>query len=283
MRTLSRILVVVDSRKSSSVTLQRARLLAKATGATITALATNPWPDTTSQTNLETMITPLQHEGLDVHSLEQWQGSVNHTILHVQQMERCNLLIKEPKQESPLRTLLRRPHDWSLLRQCRVPVLLVRHSRSWLNGNILAAIDAAPRDGEHQMLNHVVLDYAASIAGFSDSQLYVGTAYSESVLTGQDTRHNYHNNCMEITQGYDLKPEHIHIEKGPAAVMIPDLVKTCDISLVVLGTVANNSWKSVFRGNTAEQIINLINTDILVLRPNDMMDPLEQQLQFHVS
>ena len=74
MRTLSRILVIVDSRKSSSVTLQRARLLAKATGATITVLATNPWPDTSTQTNLEAMITPFYHEGLDIHSLEQWRG-----------------------------------------------------------------------------------------------------------------------------------------------------------------------------------------------------------------
>lgn len=281
MRTLSRILALVDSRKTSSVALQRARLMAKATDASIVVLATNPVPGQTTQANLEAMMAPLLAEGINVTGSEQWHDSVVNTIIHVQEMEGCDLVVKEPKVESTLMTLIRRPEDWSLLRQCEVPILLVRHDNSWVDGNILAAVDACPRDSDHQVLNNVIMEHATRIADFSEATLYIGSAYPVSILSGENTSEAYHANCQKMAEKFDHPKDRVLVKEGPAEILIPDLVKAYNISLVVMGTVANSSIKGALLGNTAERILGLIDTDILALRPKDVMEPLEQELQYH--
>ncbi len=281
MRTLSRILALVDSRKTSSVALQRARLMAKATDASIVVLATNPEPSQTTQANLEAMMAPLLAEGINVTGGEQWHDSVVNTIIHVQEMEGCDLVVKEPKVESTLMTLIRRPEDWSLLRQCEVPILLVRHDNSWVNGNILAAVDACPRDSDHQVLNNVIMEHATRIADFSEATLYIGSAYPVSILSGENTSEAYQANCLKMAEAFDQPKDRVLVQEGPAEILIPDLVKAYNISLVVMGTVANSSIKGALLGNTAERILGLIDTDILALRPKDVMEPLEQELQYH--
>ena len=157
MRTLTNMLVVVDTRQDSSIALNRATLIARATDTPIIVLAPNPHTSAETQARLDAMIKPLQDEGLNVKGSEQWHNSVVETIIHVRQAERCSLVIKAPQKPHGIAALVSTPEDWGLLRQCRVPVLLVRNSESWMNGRILAAIDGCPNDSNHNVLNDVIL------------------------------------------------------------------------------------------------------------------------------
>ncbi|CAM3519261.1 universal stress protein [Parendozoicomonas haliclonae] len=282
MRSLTRILAIVDTRKEISIALNRARMIAKATGVPLVALAPNPHPTEQTKAALEAMLKPLRDEGLDVTGSEQWHGGVIETIIHVRQVERCSLVIKQPKKEHGLKTLISRPEDWNLLRQCRVPILLVRNDTSWMKGRILAAIDACPKDSDHAILNDVILEHAAAIANFTESELHMGSAYPGLMLTGEDTeadaRNRYQDNCEKLAEQYEVPTDNIHVKEGPAETFIPELSKEVDASLVVMGTVANTSLKGALLGNTAEQILGMIHTDVLALRPRDLMDPLEKVL-----
>ncbi len=108
------------------------------------------------------------------------------TISHVAELEGCNLIIKAAKTSTPITNLISTPEDWTLLRQCQEPVLLVHHDNSWMDGRVLAAIDACPNDSEHQVLNGVILEYAAAIAGLSDSECHIGSAHPGTNHSGDD-------------------------------------------------------------------------------------------------
>ncbi len=74
MRTLTKILVVVDTRLETNIALNRARLLAKATDKPIFAVAPNPRSNSASQASLDAMLAPLKEEGLDVSGQEIWHN-----------------------------------------------------------------------------------------------------------------------------------------------------------------------------------------------------------------
>ena len=131
MRGVAKILVVIDTRKKKQIALNRAVDIVKATGSKLHVLSANPKPSETSREKLEDLSAKIRDQGIEVHTQEKWSKSLVDTIIHVRQMERCHLVIKDYKPEGGFAELrFSTPDDWNLLRQCRVPVLLVRHDRS---------------------------------------------------------------------------------------------------------------------------------------------------------
>ena len=286
MRALKKMLVIVDTRQDKHLALARARLLAKATGATIHALAPNPRASEASLKVLETLIKPLQDEGLEVIPHEQWHNNAVETIIHVRQAEGCDLVVKQAKRADNVAKVISTPEDWSLLRKCRVPVLMVKHTDPWAEGKILAAIDANPNDSEHQVLNEVILEYAAAIAGVADAECHIASAHPAPMLSSSDPdkqtqegmRFSYQAGCKPFADRYEIPAEDIHVEEGPAETLIPAIAKRIDADLVVMGTVARTGIKGALMGNTAELLLGAIECDVLTLKPRDIMEPLEQTL-----
>ncbi|MTI12547.1 universal stress protein [Sansalvadorimonas verongulae] len=283
MRTLTKMLVVVDTRKESSIALNRAVLIAKATDTPIIALAPNPHANEASRARLDAMLQPHIDAGLEISGSEQWHNSAVETIIHVRQMERCSLVVKASKEAKGIGSIVSTPEDWALLRQCRVPVLLVKNTASWMGQKILAAVDACPNDSNHEILNNVIMEYAANISGLAEAECHMGSAHPGMMLAGEETEEQtqslYQNNCLSLADKYDIDSQAIHVDEGPAEVFIPELSKTLGASLIVMGTVANTSLKGALLGNTAEQILQHVECDVLTVKPRDLMDPLENVIR----
>ncbi|MFK0572689.1 universal stress protein [Endozoicomonas sp.] len=284
MRGITKVLAVVDTRKDQQIALQRASQICRVTGAALHILAPNPKAGVESMARLEALAEPLMAEGQEVYLHETWNDSVIETIIHVRQMERCHLVVKDAKLITALQKAFSTPEDWSLLRRCRVPVLLVQSDSDWSKGTILAAVNADPKDHYHSVLNQAILQYATDIADEFSAELHLATAYPTTMLAIQDhgdgrtDKHNYEKHCKEYAREFKLNEDQFHIEPGPTETMIPALLKEIDAKLLILGTHARTGISAIAIGNTAEQLISEVKTDILVLQPKHHMIPLEREL-----
>ena len=70
-----------------------------------------------------------------------------------------------------------------------------------------------------------------------------------------------------------LKPEK-HVIKGYPRKVIPQLAKSLDADLVVMGTVAHISLPGFFMGNTAEDILNQLDCSVLAVKPRGFRSPI---------
>ena len=66
----------------------------------------------------------------------------------------------------------------------------------------------------------------------------------------------------------------IHLEKGRAQRKIPVLAKRIGIDLVVMGTVIRTGTPGFIIGNTAETILNQIDSSVLALKPPGFVTPV---------
>ena len=284
MRGITKILAVIDSRKEQQLALSRAAQFSRISGAALHILAPNPNATVESRSILETLTTPLQEEGLDVHLHETWHNTPTDTILHIQQMERCHLIIKDARPLKPVKNTFKTPSDWSLLRRSRVPVLLVKTDTTWQRAPILAAINADPEDYHHSIMNTAILDYASELAFAYASDVHLATAYPTTHLAARNypdsitDKEAYRHSCEEYIQRYHLASENIYVEPGPTETLIPELIEKSSARLLVLGTHARTGLSAFAIGNTAEQLINQVDIDILVLQPRHHMTPLESEL-----
>ncbi|AUG01838.1 MULTISPECIES: universal stress protein [Pseudomonas] len=282
MQAIRSILVVIEPEHSESLALKRAKLIAGVTQAHLHLLVCDKKHEHSAL--LSVLKSSLLSEGYSVTTEQAWNDSLHSTIIDVQQAEGCGLVIKQHFADNPLKKALLTPADWKLLRYCPSPVLLVKTAKPWTGGVILAAIDVGNTDGEHRTLHASIIDHGFDIASLAKAQLHVISAHPSPMLSASDPvfqlketiEARYREQCKAFQAEFDIDDTHLHIEEGPADVLIPHTAHELQAALTIIGTVARTGISGALIGNTAEVVLDALESDVLVLKPEDIMDHLEE-------
>ena len=80
----------------------------------------------------------------------------------------------------------------------------------------------------------------------------------------------------ELVAGYTLEDvkHRIHLLKGEPRVLIPELVQQERIDLIVMGTVCRTGIPGFIIGNTAENVLQHVDTSVLTVKPEGFVTPV---------
>ena len=78
-----------------------------------------------------------------------------------------------------------------------------------------------------------------------------------------------------LRQKFSIDEKMTHVEKGLPEEVIPDLAEHLQAGIVVLGTIGRTGISAAFLGNTAEQVIDHLRCDLLVIKPDEYQTPVE--------
>ena len=78
-----------------------------------------------------------------------------------------------------------------------------------------------------------------------------------------------------LRQKFSIDENMTHVEKGLPEEVIPDLAEHLQAGIVVLGTIGRTGISAAFLGNTAEQVIDHLRCDLLVIKPDQYQTPVE--------
>lgn len=177
-----------------------------------------------------------------------------------------------------------------LIRKSPCPVWVVRPTRA-THVRVLAAIDPEP---DEQGLNQSILEIATSMAG-AEGELHVTCAwelFGEATMQSSafvhltpdeidEQRHvveTAHRRAVdELVRQYasDAGDVEIHVESGPAAQVIGELVRHERINLVVMGTFGRTGISGLVMGNTAEVVLDDLRCSVVAVKPPDFVSPIE--------
>ncbi|MFJ2986094.1 MULTISPECIES: universal stress protein [unclassified Pseudomonas] len=276
MQAVRSILVVLDPEHAHSRALTRAKLIAGVTGARLHLLMCDKRQDHSALLSL--LSSQLHDDGYDNVTHEQaWHDTLHESIIKVQEAEGCELVIKEHRPDNPLKKALLTPSDWKLLRFCPCAVLMVKSERAWTGGVILAAVDVGNQDDDHRRLHADIIDHGYAIAGLAKGQLHVITAHPSPMLAASDPVYQlsetldkrYREACSKFQAEYGISEDRLHVEEGPADVLIPHLEMKLDAVVTVIGTVARTGISGALIGNTCEVVLDSLKGDVLVLKSEE--------------
>ncbi|MHC8314161.1 universal stress protein [Pseudomonas sp. LB3P31] len=287
MQAIRSILVVIEPEHSESLALKRAKLIAGVTQAHLHLLVCDRKHDHAGM--LGVLKAALLEDGYSVTTEQAWNESLHETIIEVQQAEGCGLVVKQHFPDSPLKKALLTPADWKLLRHCPTPVLLVKTANPWKDGVVLAAVDVGNTDPEHRHLHDTIIDHGYDIASLAKARLHVIAAHPSPMLSSADPTFQlsetiearYREQCRAFQAEFDIDDDRLHIEEGPADVLIPFMAHKLHAAVTVIGTVARSGLSGALIGNTAEVVLDALESDVLVLKPQEIEDHLEELVAHH--
>ena len=236
---------------------------------------------------------PIKSEGIHTSELV-LQGVPFIEVIRKVLRDGHDLVMKGAAGENEGNSLFFGSTDLHLLRKCPCPVWIMKKSRRKRYARVLAAVEPDPGDEQRSALNRRILDLATSLSKLDGSELDVVNVWrlgaegilrnsgvsrvsntEVDLLAANELKHRKRN-LKELLEGYpdeDLKRK-VHLLKGAAREVIPELAEQKRVDLIVMGTVGRTGIRGLIIGNTAEAILNQVECSVLAVKPPAFETPV---------
>ncbi|WP_100657300.1 universal stress protein UspE [Alteromonas flava] len=307
MQDYQHLFVVVDPELESQIALARAVELATKTGAKITAflciydlsyeLTTMLSLDERDAMRravladreewLQSLISEYVPSGVTAHASVVWDKSLYESVIRTAIEVKADLVLKAASSHDDFAALIFTPTDWHILRKCPTPVLMVKQHAWPVNGNVLASINVGTEDEVHAKLNQQVVECAKACTNTLDATLHLVNAFPGTIVNlaiempefdphgyNENVKRHHQNEMHKFASTNDIPIAQCHVIQGLPEVAVPKQAASLDAELVVIGTVGRAGLSAALIGNTAEQVIDRLNCDVLAIKPLGFNSPV---------
>jgi len=309
MSEFNNILAVIDPAIAEQKSLDRAIELAEKSGASVTAflciydfsyeMTTMLSADAREQVRhallddkagwLKNIIDQYEVKTtIDLYVRVVWHNRPYEAIIHEAMENGHDLIVKGTQDHDTLKSVIFTPTDWHLLRKAPVSVLLVKEHDWPQDGQILAAINVGSEDESHISLNQRITQSAKNMAELLHANVHLVNSYPgtpANVLmevpdfdptTYNESVKQHHRTCMyNHAKEFGIGEGACHIHEGLPEDIIPEVAKDLDAELVIIGTIGRQGISAALIGNTAEHVIDMLNCDVLALKPEGFVTPVK--------
>lgn len=303
MRRIHRILVAIkDPRAISTPALLKARQLARATGAHIElfhgitapifvdgyGVSDEGLADTERLERskilalLETMAGRVRRTHAQVSVATEWDFPSYEAIVRRALKTKADLIVAD--QHAGAHTVAGLLHltDWELLRLSPVPVLLAKTSLAYKRPVVLAALDPGHAFSKPARLDQNILIAGSAIAQALRGSLHALHAYVPFPLAADShllmSQKGIERLEMDVSAAaakaldraigkVKIATANRHILGADPASAIARTARELKAGIVVMGAVSRSGFRSLFIGNTAEKVLDLLSCDVLVIKP----------------
>jgi|TARA_R110000868_G_scaffold320720_3_gene581684 nucleotide-binding universal stress UspA family protein len=238
---------------------------------------------------LNKLVQPVRDAGFAVDTVVAY-GSTFIEIIRLTLKHRHDLVIKSVSSEGIFHRTFFGSTDMHLLRKCPTPLWLIKPEEPGTFRRILVPLDPTLEDGTKHDLGMNLLKLATSLAEMDGADLMIIHAWrayeEEKIRTHMDQKHfaEYLHKWEQKSSrcvwnfvsvfGSDIKLDSIHLVQGEPGFVIPKFAKDHDVDLLVMGTLGRLSQQGLFIGDTAERILDRIESSVLAVKPTGFISPV---------
>jgi universal stress protein E len=299
-----RVLVVVDPTATAHPAIERAAWLARHAPARIELFISDYAPQVADprfhdvspgdsvtalierhRRWLEALAAPLRSAGVTVDVEARFDHPLHDSI--VRKAEECaaDLVLKDTHYHSALKRSIFSNTDWSLIRNCGATLWLVKPRPPGPRPCFVAAVDPLHERDKPAELDHRIVRTAQSLTTSLGGDLHVFHAFDVApaiALSADpvtmpvilpmseivDAMCEEHTKAVEhLCEEYAVPAERTHVRQGNTRSSLLALTEQLRADAVVMGALARSGIKGLFIGNTAEQVLDRIHCDLVIVKP----------------
>ncbi len=233
---------------------------------------------------VESIAAPLRAKGLDVTTEVAWTESLDAGLVARVCRGTADLVVKDTHHHSLAQRTFLSNTDWQLIRGCTVPLLLTKQTAWSAAPRLIAAIDPEHVNDKPAQLDRVIMTHANQIADALSGDLHVLHAYLPAAIAASATaaplggvivseedlrqeREARLDSVKRVTDPWNIDDAHIHLELGGPAAALPLVADNLHADVIVMGAVSRRGLKRVLMGSTAEDVLERLPCDALIVKP----------------
>lgn len=299
-----RILAVVDPTASSHPSVERAAWLAKHTPARVELMISDYAPQLADprshgvaardaraaladrhRKRLELIAAPLRAEGVAVDVDVRWDHPLHDSIVRKAEEMRADLVVKDTHFHSALNRSIFSNTDWSLIRNCAATLWLVKPRPTGHKPCFVAAVDPLHERDKPADLDKRILAAAQELSAALGGEVHVFHAFdvmaaiavSTDAMTMPialpindlaDALRAEHTEAVErLCKEHGVPPSRTHVLQGGTRQQLLALTDQLRADAVVMGAISRSGLKGLFLGNTAEDLLDRLHCDLVIVKP----------------
>lgn len=197
---------------------------------------------------------PLIEKGAEVTTEVEWSKDWCQAILDA--AVRCGVdgVIKSSRKHTAGQRRLSKTSDWVFIRNCPLPLLLVKQPEVSRASRVLAAVQNCRYEDSCKELNNAVLGFCQRFLGRSDIDIQFVSAYDN--LADRPDR-------GALIRACGVESDKIHIKMGKPSKVIVKRARKMNADLVVIGNSARTGLAALVNPNTVENVLDKLDCDLL--------------------
>ena len=239
---------------------------------------------TQRQTQLERLAVGLRRQGFEVACTVELDYPADHSIVRQVRRSKPDLVLIEAHKHNLFARLLLSQTDFGLIRECPVPLLIVKGGRLRARPVVLAALDPWHAVGNPARLDSHIIEVARGLATLNRGSLHTAHVYAPmfgfvagsvggpssipiSLPDAKRYKASIQKQFRAQNRKHRISGRNAHLRAGDPALELPFLARSLKASTVVMGAVSRSVFKRLILGNTAERVLDSLPCDVLIVKP----------------
>lgn len=241
---------------------------------------------------LERLADQLRDQGVKVRVSVRWDYPMYEGVIRQVLRHRPDMLIVSALggREVTSRTLAYR--EARLIEACPCPLLLLKQREVYPMGGVVAAVDPLHAHETPQELDEVIIGAARTVAlALADAPVHLyhavapasrlrtveGAELPQSSVSPAPRLAAVRNRVREMALGHDIGEEGVRVEFGVVETSLPAFAREKRAQMVVMGAASRSFPKRALLGHTVEQVLDALECDVLVVKPERFRTPVSAE------
>jgi universal stress protein E len=190
----------------------------------------------------------------DVHVEVEWSPDWYKSVVRATKRKPPDAVLKSSFVHSDRQRRKCRSSDWTLVRECECPVLLVKLDGGSNKRVVLAGVDMQSPKKSYQALNQRIVSFCRELLDVDSAEVHFVNAFRDARLAPD-------REALMAATGVDA--DHVHLHMGDSGEVILQKAKSLDANLVVLGHSSRTGLSAALAGNTVERVLDKLECDLL--------------------
>jgi universal stress protein E len=241
---------------------------------------------------LEELAKPLRERGLDVATEVECADPLHVGLIDRARRTTADLIVKDTHHHSLAKRTFITNTDWHLIRACPVSLLLTKPN-SWVSvPRIFASIDPGHANDKPAVLDNRIMDCASLFAKRLGGELHLLHVYLPAsiiaaaasggaptpILVSAEELAEEEGKKRELLRDliteYRVSDENVHLKVGGPAEVLPRMAGALRADIMTMGAISRSGLQRVFIGSTAEDVLEHLPCDALIVKPPDFASML---------
>ncbi|HEY6642482.1 universal stress protein [Povalibacter sp.] len=242
---------------------------------------------------LQRLAQPLRDQGIDADVEVDVGDPLAERLIEKIRSSNADLVVKDTHHHSLARRTFLTNTDWRLIRACPVPLLLAKPAPWGQKPRIVAAIDPGHANDKPALLDQQILELSQGLAQQLGGELHalhatipmaiiaaavgkepVGALAVSPEDLGREHAEKTHA-VEQLTARFGIDPDRTHVRTGGPAQLLPQAARDLHADILVMGALSRHGLRRAFLGSTAEDVLEHLPCDALIVKPPDFTEALQ--------